>query len=226
MDRVADRVYRLGSRWINWYVVEEEGQLTLIDSGCPRYYDQLGPALTSIGRGVADIEAILLTHAHADHLGAVARLHEETGARVYAHPADTDAVRTGSPKTPPGFFTDLWRPRFARYFLHAAANGAASVKAVSAVEAFAEGDVLDVPGRPRVLHTPGHTPGHCSLLLEERGVLFSGDALVTLDSATGRRGPRPIRWNEDPEQAAASYERLRAAAAEVVLPGHGEPSRP
>jgi len=75
-----------------------------------------------------------------------------------------------------------------------------------------------------VLHTPGHTPGHCALLLEERGVLFSGDALVTLDSATGRTGPQPVRWNDDPEQERASFERLRALDVAVVYPGHGEPA--
>jgi glyoxylase-like metal-dependent hydrolase (beta-lactamase superfamily II) len=137
--------------------------------------------------------------------------------------ADAEAVRSGTPEPPPDFFLDAWRPRFLRYLIHAAANGARSIEGVGAVETFGDGMELDVPGRPRVIHAPGHTPGHCALLLADRSVLFSGDALVTLDTATGRTGPRPIRWNADQEQAAASFERLRAVDARIVLPGHGEP---
>lgn len=87
MERVAEGIYRLGSRWVNWYVVEDQGELTLIDGGYPRYYGQLGSGLASIGGGVADIQAIVVTHAHHDHLGLVARLQKESGARVLAHPA-------------------------------------------------------------------------------------------------------------------------------------------
>jgi glyoxylase-like metal-dependent hydrolase (beta-lactamase superfamily II) len=225
VERVADGVYRLGSRWVNWYVLEAADQVTVIDGGYPGYYDQLAPALSSIGRAIADVQAILITHAHADHLGSVARLRDESGGRVLAHPDDAPTIRKGNANPPPSFFTDAWRPRFARYLLHAAANGGRSVRPVSTVETFGDGDVLDVPGRPRVLHTPGHTAGHCAFLLEDRGVLFSGDALVTLDNVTGRTGPQPIRWNEDDDQAAASYKQLRDIETGVVLPGHGEPFR-
>jgi glyoxylase-like metal-dependent hydrolase (beta-lactamase superfamily II) len=144
---------------------------------------------------------------------------------VLAHPADAAVVRDGSPDPPTGFFADAWRPRFARYLLHAGVNRARSIKGVGEVDTFADRDVLDVPGQPRVMHSPGHTPGHCAFVLEESGVLFSGDALVTLDTVSGAKGPRSIRWNDDADQAAVSYERLRTFEASVVLPGHGEPWR-
>jgi glyoxylase-like metal-dependent hydrolase (beta-lactamase superfamily II) len=171
------------------------------------------------------VRAVVLTHAHADHLGTAARIHGESGARVLVHMVGSEIVRSGNAKPPPDFFLDAWRPRFARYLLHAGRNGGRSIEGVASVETFGDGVVLDVPGRPRVMHTPGHTPGHCALLLDQREVLFSGDALVTLDTATGRRGPRLIRWNADDEQATASYERLRAMQVPLVLPGHGEPWR-
>ena len=226
MERVADGVYRLGSRWVNWYVLEDDPGLTVVDSGYPGYYDQLVPALSTIGRAIADVRAVVITHAHADHVGSLARLHSESGGRVFAHPADAPTIQAGNAKPPPSFFADAWRPRFARYLVHAAMNGGGrSAQPVGSVDTVADGDVLDAPGRPRVLHTPGHTPGHCAFLVEDRSVLFSGDALVTLDNVTGRRGPQPIRWNDDDAQAAASYERLRTVDAGVVLPGHGEPWR-
>lgn len=226
VDRVADGVFRLGSRWVSWYVVEDAGELTVVDTGYPGYYEQLGRLLASRGHAVSAVQAVVLTHAHADHLGSAAQLHEESGAPVLAHPAEADVVRAGTPAPPQGFFAPAWRPRFARYLLHALANGGRSIAGVPRVETFRDGEVLDVPGRPRVLHTPGHTPGHCAFLLEEQGVLFSGDALVTLDTVTGRTGPQPIRWNGDSEQAAASFDLLRAVEADLVLPGHGEPWRP
>jgi glyoxylase-like metal-dependent hydrolase (beta-lactamase superfamily II) len=213
----VDGVTRLGSRWVNWYVVEDDDGVTVVDTGYPGYHDQLPRR--------DDIRAVVITHAHADHLGSVARIQEETGARVLVHELDAPVVRRGHPKPPPRFFLDAWRPRFARYLVHAAANGALKIRAVDRVETFGDGDVLDVPGRPHVLHTPGHTPGHCALLLEERGVLFSGDALVTLDNATGRTGPQPVRWNADADLERASFERLRAVDVAVVCPGHGEPWR-
>src|SRR5262245_33816708 len=215
MERLAEGVYRLGSRWLNWYVVEDSGDFTVVDTGYPGYRPQLqSPAA-----------AILITHAHADHIGSAASIANDTGARVLVHTDEADIVRNGTPEPPPSFFADAWRPRFARYLLHAARNGARTIAPVPSVETFVDDETLDVPGRPRVLHTPGHTAGHCAFLLEERGVLFSGDALVTRDNVSGHTGPQPIRWNDDHEQARASYERLHGLGADLVLTGHGEPWR-
>src|SRR5262249_38811434 len=156
-------------------VIEEDGEVTVVDTGYPGYRPQLRSA----------VAAILITHAHADHVGSARAVHDDTGARVLVHPADADVVRDGSPEPPPSFFAQAWRPRFARYLVHAARNGARSITPVPSVETFVDGETLDVPGRPRVLHTPGHTAGHCALLLEDRGVIFSGDALVTRDNVSG-----------------------------------------
>jgi glyoxylase-like metal-dependent hydrolase (beta-lactamase superfamily II) len=90
---------------------------------------------------------------------------------------------------------------------------------------FDDGDVLDVPGKPRVIHMPGHTQGSSSLYLEGLGVLFTGDALVTLDPLTGHRGPRllPRAFNRDTAQALQSLKQIEDVEASIVLPGHGEP---
>jgi glyoxylase-like metal-dependent hydrolase (beta-lactamase superfamily II) len=85
--------------------------------------------------------------------------------------------------------------------------------------------VVDVPGRPRVVHAPGHTAGTAALYLESRGILFSGDALVTRNPLTGRIGPQimPSGFNRDSAQALSSLRALLSVAASTVLPGHGEP---
>ena len=99
---------------------------------------------------------------------------------------------------------------------------------VEGAETYEDGDVLDVPGSPRVVHTPGHTPGHCVLLFEGRGALFVGDALCTWNPLTGRvgrtddaLGAERVQRSRRSSRSAAS----RACTAEVVLPGHGEPYR-
>ena len=93
------------------------------------------------------------------------------------------------------------------------------------VSTFADGQAIDVPGRPRAVHVPGHTPGMAALFLEWRRVLFTGDALVTRNPLTGRRGPQvmPRALNRDSRQAIQSLARLEELPADVVLPGHGEP---
>lgn len=76
-----------------------------------------------------------------------------------------------------------------------------------------------------MIHAPGHTRGSCALEMTDRGVLCTGDVLVTLNVATGRRGPRikPRSFNEDSALALESLTELRDVDADLLLPGHGEP---
>jgi glyoxylase-like metal-dependent hydrolase (beta-lactamase superfamily II) len=86
---------------------------------------------------------------------------------------------------------------------------------------------LPVPGRPTVVHTPGHTDGHCILHFADRDAVLSGDALVTLDPYTGKAGPQIVvsAATKDTKQALASLEAVAATGATTVLSGHGEPWR-
>jgi glyoxylase-like metal-dependent hydrolase (beta-lactamase superfamily II) len=96
---------------------------------------------------------------------------------------------------------------------------------IQEVSTFADGETLDVPGRPRAVHAPGHTPGCAALLLESRHVLLTGDTLVTRNPLTGRLGPQvmPSGLNQDTPQALKSLDNLAWVTAEVLLPGHGDP---
>ena len=90
-----------------------------------------------------------------------------------------------------------------------------------------DGDRLlpDVPGRPRAVMLPGHTPGSVGYLFADRGLLFTGDALVTYDGITGHRGPAVVSraFTHDSRAALASLTALAAVDASLLLPGHGEP---
>jgi len=90
-----------------------------------------------------------------------------------------------------------------------------------------DGDVLDVPGAPRVMHTPGHTPGHCVFHFADHGVVFAGDALCMWNPVTGSRGIQlmPRQMNVSNAQALESLARLEQLEAGAVLVGHGKPCR-
>lgn len=106
-----------------------------------------------------------------------------------------------------------------------AAAGALWVKGVSGVETLATGAPLGVPGTPVPVHTPGHTAGHCALHLTDRDTLLCGDALVTLDPYTGRRGPQivAVAATADSAEALRSLEALATTGARTLLTGHGAP---
>ena len=111
----------------------------------------------------------------------------------------------------------------ARYLAHTVPASGARYRPVAALEMVSGETVLDVPGRPRIIPTPGHTAGHCSVLVEDRGVLFVADAMVNFDYASGESGLHQQRFNEDRAQAFASLAPLDGVDAAVVLFGHGDP---
>jgi glyoxylase-like metal-dependent hydrolase (beta-lactamase superfamily II) len=134
-------------------------------------------------------------------------------------------VRTGKVPLPGGMASSLWRPRMMRYMIHAARNGGAQIRPVAEFSTYRDGDVLSGASGLRVIHTPGHTAGHCSLLLEPAGVLFAGDALATFDFFSGPAGPRLVRFNEDAGQARESLSKLEPLDVRVIVVGHGSPFR-
>jgi glyoxylase-like metal-dependent hydrolase (beta-lactamase superfamily II) len=83
--------------------------------------------------------------------------------------------------------------------------------------------VLDVPGAPRVIHLPGHTPGSAALHVEAKDVLLIGDALSTVAVTNGSTGPMIAPYTADPAAAVAALDRLDGIEAGWVLPGHGQP---
>ena len=223
---VADGVYRLGTKWANFHLVRDGAEWALVDGGYSGYLPQLEAALGALGSSLGAVSAVIVTHHHVDHAGTAEALRSHVGARVFVHEADADIV-SGARRShvPPGFYRQSWRPSMMRYLLHTVRVGGARYSQVSEVQRLGDDQTLDVPGCPRVFHVPGHTAGHCSVLLAERGVLLVGDALVNFDYASGERGVGLHRFNEDRMRAFASLARLEALEADTVLFGHGDPSR-
>lgn len=223
---VAKGVYRFGTRRINWYVLETEDGVTVVDAGLPAHWPQLADWLDENGYELADVAGLVLTHADADHVGFATNLAER-GVTVYCHSEDRSLLRS-LPHDPPGwFYRNLWRPGFFAYAVEMVRDGITSVKPIEDVEPLADGDVLAIPGEPRVIYVPGHTPGSCALYVEDRDVLFSGDVLVTRNIFTGREGDPQLLGaaDEDHNQARRSLARLEGLGTVTLLPGHGDPWR-
>jgi len=222
---VAPGVHRLGNWFVNFYLLEEERRLTLVDAGLPRLRGQLEAALAERGRSIRDVEAVILTHAHSDHIGFAGSLQKE-GFPVHVHEADAEMARMGKVGERERSLLPYLRNRAAWKLLASGARGGLPQK-VAEVRTFADGDVLDVPGRPRVVHAPGHSHGCVAFHLPDRGALLVGDVLCTYNPLTGRRGPQIMAgaFNASSAQALQSLGALEPLEAAVTLFGHGDPWR-
>jgi glyoxylase-like metal-dependent hydrolase (beta-lactamase superfamily II) len=224
--QVAEGVHRLTGGVCNFYLVEEGGRLVLVDAGAPRDWDLLVRTLADLGRRLEDLEAVLVTHAHSDHTGFAERARATTGAPVWVHQLDAALARGAKPGGNDGRARSyLLRVEFYRTLFSLARRGATRLIPIREVSTFGDGETLALPGRPRAVHAPGHTPGCAALLLEGRRVLLAGDVLATRNPLTGRVGPQvmPSGLNRDTPQALRSLDVLDGLPADVVLPGHGEP---
>ncbi len=229
-EQVGSGVHRIADGVVNWYLIEDGGSVALVDAGWPRSWPRVEQALSAIGRSPGDVTAIVLTHGHPDHLGAAERARKACGAPVYANRAElgraTGQAKGSSPFTlVPSLLPTLWRPSALGFVLHATARGFMTPTWVSDVTPFDPGERLDVPGRLRPIATPGHTEGHVSLLLEDQGILFTGDALASYDVLTHARGERlmPDALNGDPAGTRRSLSTLATVDAGTLLFGHGDP---
>jgi glyoxylase-like metal-dependent hydrolase (beta-lactamase superfamily II) len=222
---VAPGTHRLGNELINFYLVEGDGGLTLVDAGLPGFRGQLESVLRERSRALGDLSAVVLTHAHLDHVG-VAEAVRSAGVPVYVHEADAEMARTAkSPKRERGFIPYFRHPAPWKLLGVAVRAGGVKPTKIAEVSTFSGDTALEVPGRPQAIQTPGHSDGHVVFHLPDRGALLVGDALCTYNPLTGRRGPQlmPGGFSISSPQAMDSLSRIETLEASALLPGHGEP---
>ncbi len=219
--QLATSLHRLGSSLVNSYLVEEGGLVTIIDAGLPGYWRDLPAELAAMGRSLDDVRAVVLTHGDTDHIGFAERLRRERGVPVHVHALDAGRAR-GEVKKPMSGWGPVKIGPLVRFIVHGARHGALRINYLSEVVTFGDGATLDVPGSPRVIGLPGHTPGSVALHVPAVDAVFMGDAFTTRSVLTGEVGPRPSPFTLEPSQANASLAKLDGLDATWVLPGHGD----
>ncbi len=224
---VAEQIHLIEHAGVNCYVVQDGPKVMLVDAGLPGMWEMTMKALRELGHSPQDITALVLTHAHFDHVGFAARVEQELHVPIFVHSGDAylaaHPYRYKHEKA--RFLYPIKYPRCIPILAKMTRAGALQVKGVNNAKTLHPELTVDLPGQPVLIPTPGHTDGHCALHFKDRGAVISGDALVTLDPYTGIRGPQIVSAaaTADTKMALSSLENLRRTGAGIVLPGHGAP---
>jgi glyoxylase-like metal-dependent hydrolase (beta-lactamase superfamily II) len=208
---IARGVYLVDkAKGCNVYLLAGES-LTLIDTGLPGNAGNIIKFIQAIGRNPGELSCIILTHSHFDHSGSLAALKAMTNARAVVHYNETVHAKSGG-------YTLSSNLISGRLFLRLLAcfNPEKSGRIDCLVK---DGEVLPNSGGIRVIHTPGHTPGSISLLLEKEHVLFVGDMIINNRDHLSR----PLPFKSDKDQAENSLARLAALQFNICCFGHGPP---
>jgi glyoxylase-like metal-dependent hydrolase (beta-lactamase superfamily II) len=220
--KIADGLHRVGqSSLVNSYLIDEAGKVTIIDAGIAGLWRELPAELAAMSRSVADIAGVVLTHGDSDHVGYAERLRLEAGIGVWVHEADAALARGEVGKQ--AKWGSLRIGPTLEFLWFAATHGGLRTNPIREVQTFADGATLDLPGSPRVISLPGHTPGSVALHVPAVDALFAGDAMTTRNVLTGVLRPALGPFTVDSAQALASLDRLRNIEAQWLLPGHGDP---
>jgi glyoxylase-like metal-dependent hydrolase (beta-lactamase superfamily II) len=214
---------------VNCYLVEDE-PLTLIDTGpnSGKSLDELEQALAAHGRSVEDIELIVVTHQHMDHVGLLEILARRSGAEVAAFHSLGPYLADfkGSATDDDDFAQDVMRrhgiPAELTQVLGAVGAAFRAFGSGGKVtKELRDGDRLSFRDRELlVLHRPGHSPSDTVFFDESRAVLIGGDHLlphISSNALMARGHPHPLLTYMDSMRA------TRELPAELVLPGHGDP---
>lgn len=202
---------------VTGYVLKA-ARVIAIDAGPPGKAGQFARGLARAGIRPSDVQLIVLTHGHWDHVGSARDLKTLTGAKLAMHEADRACLEQSLILLPPG--TTTWGKAFIaieRLFLPRITIPAATVDVILGKEPL---PLLEYGLPGRILYTPGHSPGSVSVLLDS-GEAFVGD--LAMNGFPLRRGPGLPIIAEDRAAVIDSWHRLLDAGARKIYPAHGKP---
>ncbi|WP_375000769.1 MBL fold metallo-hydrolase [Aeromicrobium sp. CTD01-1L150] len=224
--QIADDVFLCTGTEVNWLLVRDGRDLTLVDGGYPADAEALEASITALGLRPQDVRAALLTHAHVDHLGGLRALADRYGTRVLCHADEVPHARREylEQAGPADVVANIWRRGMVPWTVRILRAGALSDVSLASVESAPAGQPLDLPGTPVLVPTPGHTSGHAAYLFPSVGVVATGDALATGHRLCRHVGPQLLppmfahARHGSPTDALAVLGSLDAG---TVAPGHG-----
>lgn len=216
-QQIFPGVYEFANGVVNNWLIEDSDGWTLVDTGYPDKHQAILDALAAFGKKPGDIKRIVLTHTHPDHAGGLAAIKQVTGAPAWMHRLDADVVRgkkemfrsTPSPGVLPWLMYNLMIK-----------NVPGQVPQAEIENEIADDQTLPIGGGLRVIHTPGHSAGHCSFLLERDGGL-----LIAADACANVMGLAPSIVYDDHAEGRRSLRKLAQLNFDAVCFGHGKALR-
>jgi glyoxylase-like metal-dependent hydrolase (beta-lactamase superfamily II) len=212
VKQIIEKAWLVPLGFVNGVLLEgDDGGLVLIDAGFPGHEAAIFDALATLGRRPQDLRHLVFTHAHPDHVGSAAAVIKRTGAETWMHPTDVPIAASGgpfrpmtpSPRLPQRIgYRVFWRPN-------------ESVMPVHVDHEIDDGEVLPVAGGLEVLHTPGHSAGHVSMMWQGGRLLIVGDVGSNVAGVSD-----PLGF-EDPELGRHSQRRLASLNFQAAAFGHG-----
>jgi glyoxylase-like metal-dependent hydrolase (beta-lactamase superfamily II) len=172
MKKIIDHIYQINLGLVNAFLIEDNG-FTLIDTGYKNSLERIFKSIAKSGKNPNDIKQIILTHCHPDHAGSVAAICKKLNIPVFAHEEEAALIEEGISGRQPVFRSAGFANWMIYYFL--IKNRPHRNEPVKIEELLSDNDVLPVAGGLQVIHTPGHSAGHISLLLKNEGLLIAGD---------------------------------------------------
>jgi glyoxylase-like metal-dependent hydrolase (beta-lactamase superfamily II) len=214
MHKILEDVYGVQGLSVGRvYVIAGGDGLTLIDASVEGAERAIARQLARANYALKDIRRILITHAHPDHVGALAALVKASGAQVYAHALEAPIIRSAQPVSYKEKETALLRA-LSRLL------GIKGMPSAQVDRTIAEGDTLpEVLPDLQVIEVPGHTAGQVAFYSASRKLLFCGDAMTHF----GRLGLPLALFTSDMAQAKRSIKKLAALEIETLCFGHGAP---
>ena len=199
------------------YLIRDKGTI-MVDGGAPKKVKEFTKAIGKIGIKTHDIQLIILTHGHWDHIGSAKEIKELTGAKVALHHLEKEWLEKSLKPMPPGVTT--WGhilSKMIKMFLAFVSIPASKVDIVIENEGLSLKE-YGIPGR--VIYTPGHSFGSVSILLET-GEAFVGDMAMNMFPL--RFSPGLPIFAEDPVKLNESWKSLLDQGAKMIYPSHGDP---
>jgi glyoxylase-like metal-dependent hydrolase (beta-lactamase superfamily II) len=213
MKLVIDRVHIVPMGMANAYLIESDGGLTLIDAGFPNKQAALFEAIRGLACSPDQLQHLVFTHGHPDHIGSAAAIVQETGARTYMHPLDIPIAENGGPFRPMTPAPGLLRQVMCRLFFRPDER----LQPVAIDQPLIDGEILPIAGGIEVIHVPGHCAGQVALLWHPGRMLFAADACMNLMGLAD-----PVGFG-NLEEGRASQRKLASLSFDAAGFGPGAP---